>query len=237
MATSVVTVAVGEDEAGMRLDRWFRRRYPALPQSHLNKIVRKGEIRVEGKRVEISTRLEAGQSVRVPPLEAPVVKPAVAPVANPADAEYLRSLILFEDRDVLVLDKPWGLASQGGSGTKRHVDGMLASLAEQTGRAAGAGASPRPRHVRRAALREVAQNGGRTRRAVPRARDEEDLLGACGGMPEAGERPHLAVSRQGRGDGRARRQDRGSRRKGAHARGPARRSGRAAFGHAVRDCR
>jgi len=133
MATSVVTVAVGEDEAGMRLDRWFRRRYPALPQSHLNKIVRKGEIRVEGKRVEISTRLEAGQSVRVPPLEAPVVKPAVAPIANPADAEYLRSLILFEDRDVLVFDKPWGLASQGGSGTKRHVDGLLASLANKQG--------------------------------------------------------------------------------------------------------
>ena len=52
----------------MRLDRWFRRRYPDLPQTHLNKIVRKGEVRVDGKRVEISTRLEAGQSVRVPPL-------------------------------------------------------------------------------------------------------------------------------------------------------------------------
>ena len=58
----------------MRLDRWFRRRYPALPQSHLNKIVRKGEIRVEGKRVEISTRLEAGQHVRVPPLTLPEAK-------------------------------------------------------------------------------------------------------------------------------------------------------------------
>ena len=64
----VVTLPIGEDEAGMRLDRWFRRRYPDLPQTHLNKIVRKGEVRVDGKRVEISTRLEAGQNVRVPPL-------------------------------------------------------------------------------------------------------------------------------------------------------------------------
>ena len=132
MSARVETIAVTDDEAGMRLDRWFRRRYPALPQSHLNKIVRKGEIRVEGKRVEISTRLEAGQSVRVPPLDLPAPK-TEAPVINPADAAFLRSLILFEDRDVLVLNKPWGLASQGGSGTTRHVDGMLASLANAKG--------------------------------------------------------------------------------------------------------
>jgi 23S rRNA pseudouridine955/2504/2580 synthase len=131
MASGVETIAVSEDEAGMRLDRWFRHRYPALPQSHLNKIVRKGEIRVEGKRVEISTRLEAGQTVRVPPIDAPAAKPE--PAANPADAQFLRSLILFEDRDVLVINKPWGLASQGGSGTKRHVDGMLAALADAKG--------------------------------------------------------------------------------------------------------
>jgi 23S rRNA pseudouridine955/2504/2580 synthase len=132
MSGRVETVAVGDDEAGMRLDRWFRRRYPLLPQSHLNKIVRKGEIRVEGKRAEISTRLEAGQSVRVPPLDLPAPK-TEAPVINPVDAQFLRSLILFEARDVLVLNKPWGLASQGGSGTTRHVDGMLASLANAKG--------------------------------------------------------------------------------------------------------
>ncbi len=131
--SGVETVAVSDDEAGMRVDRWFKRRYPALPLSHLNKIVRKGEIRVEGKRVEISTRLESGQKVRVPPLDLPAPKTADAPVVPPADAQFLRSLILFEDRDVLVLNKPWGLASQGGSGTSRHVDGMLASLADSSG--------------------------------------------------------------------------------------------------------
>ena len=62
---------IGEDEAGMRLDRWFRRRFPDLPQSHLNKIVRKGEVRVEGKRADVATRLELGQTVRVPPLRLP----------------------------------------------------------------------------------------------------------------------------------------------------------------------
>ena len=129
--SGVETIAVLEDEGGMRLDRWFRRRYPALPQTHLNKIVRKGEVRVEGKRVEISTRLEAGQNVRVPPLDLPAAK--AAPAVNPADAEFLAPLILFEDRDVLVINKPWGLASQGGSGTTRHVDGMLAALADKNG--------------------------------------------------------------------------------------------------------
>jgi 23S rRNA pseudouridine955/2504/2580 synthase len=127
-------VAIGEDEAGMRLDRWFRRRYPDLPQTHLNKIVRKGEVRVDGKRVEISTRLEAGQNVRVPPVHRPAARASKSPAPqNPADAEALRAMILFEDRDIIVLNKPFGLAVQGGSGTKRHIDGMLAALANREG--------------------------------------------------------------------------------------------------------
>ena len=89
----------------MRLDRWFRRRYPALPQSHLNKIVRKGEVRVEGKRVEISTRLEAGQSVRVPPLTLPRAG-GRQPARQSRRRRVPAPLILFEDRDVLVLNKP-----------------------------------------------------------------------------------------------------------------------------------
>ena len=131
MANAVETVAVGEDEGGMRLDRWLRRRYPSLPQSHINKIVRKGEVRVEGRRAEVSTRLESGQQVRVPPLDLPAAKPVAA--ADPQDAAFLRSLILYEDRDILVLNKPWGLPTQGGSGVKRHVDGMLAALADAKG--------------------------------------------------------------------------------------------------------
>jgi 23S rRNA pseudouridine955/2504/2580 synthase len=130
----VALIEVTEDESGMRLDRWFHRRFPRLPQAHLNKIVRKGEVRVAGKRAEISTRLEAGQSVRVPPLNlAPEAAPNAPRPPSPQDAAEIRAMILFEDRDVIVLNKPYGLAVQGGSGTKRHVDGMLAALAARNG--------------------------------------------------------------------------------------------------------
>jgi 23S rRNA pseudouridine955/2504/2580 synthase len=122
---------VTEDEAGLRVDRWFKRRYPALALSHLAKICRKGEVRVDGKRIETSTRLEAGQKLRVPPLklEAAPAAPAVRRAA-PEDAEAIRRMTLFEDRDLLILNKPYGLASQGGSGMTRHIDGMLAALAQ-----------------------------------------------------------------------------------------------------------
>ena len=97
------------------------------------RIVRKGEVRVSGKRADISTRLATGERVRVPPLKiAPQEAPAVKR-ANPGDAEAIRAMILFEDRDVLVLNKPFGLAVQGGSGTKRHIDGMLQALADKEG--------------------------------------------------------------------------------------------------------
>ncbi|MBL1257958.1 RluA family pseudouridine synthase [Methylocystis sp. Sn-Cys] len=129
-AAGVTTTMVTEDEAGMRVDRWFKRRYPSLALSHLAKICRKGEVRVDGKRVETSTRLEEGQKVRVPPLK--IEEPASPAVkrANPEDARALSEMTLFEDKDLMVLDKPFGLATQGGSGQKRHIDGMLESLAK-----------------------------------------------------------------------------------------------------------
>ena len=131
---SVETLHVSDDEGGMRLDRWFKRRVPMLSLSHLNKIVRTGQVRVDGARVKTATRLEAGQSVRVPPLnlDAPVVAPGEF-TPSESDARALRGMILHEDRDLLVLNKPFGLAVQGGSGTKRHIDGMLASLPNERG--------------------------------------------------------------------------------------------------------
>ena len=134
-ARRVQTLVVAEADAGLRLDRWFKRHMPALGVAHLNKIVRKGEVRVDGKRAEMSTRLAAGQSLRVPPLEA--AAPAAAALktfaAAPDDARALRDMTLFEDKHVLVLNKPWGLAAQGGSGMTRHVDGLLRSLAGEKG--------------------------------------------------------------------------------------------------------
>lgn len=131
--TGVQTLTVEAEEAGMRLDRWFKRRFPGLALSHLAKIARKGEVRVDGKRVDTATRLEEGNVVRVPPLtlEAPAA-PAVKRI-NPEDAAAIRRMTLYEDKHVLVLNKPFGLAVQGGSGTKHHIDGMLASLADEKG--------------------------------------------------------------------------------------------------------
>lgn len=134
--TAVVqSLIVSEDEAGLRLDRWFKRRSLPVTAAHLNKIIRKGEVRVDGKKAEISTRLVVGQTIRVPPLaEVKLAAPALKQhVASPDDARTLKQMTLFEDRHVLVLNKPYGLAVQGGSGMKRHVDGMLQALANEKG--------------------------------------------------------------------------------------------------------
>jgi 23S rRNA pseudouridine955/2504/2580 synthase len=135
---SAETLTVTPDETGMRLDRWFRRRAPDLSLAHLNKIVRTGQVRVDGGRVKVSTRLEEGQVVRVPPMAFGTAAAHPAPPRPPsgravADRQALQDMILFEDRDLFVLNKPYGLAVQGGSGTAHHIDGMLEALAEPNG--------------------------------------------------------------------------------------------------------
>ncbi|MCW5716454.1 MAG: RluA family pseudouridine synthase [Bauldia sp.] len=175
---------VEADEAGMRLDRWFKTHFPDLPFGHLQKLLRSGQIRVDGGRVRTSSRLEPGQAVRVPPLsyatsrEAPAVdddehlatpsraadrnrassaiastrgsatgraatgkpgasKPAIGKMgvgkAN-ATLRELRDMTLFEDELVLVLNKPPGLAVQGGSGLTNHLDAMLEALRDDKDR-------------------------------------------------------------------------------------------------------
>jgi 23S rRNA pseudouridine955/2504/2580 synthase len=135
LSTGVQNLAVIEDEDGMRLDRWFKRRFPTLALSHLAKICRKGEVRLDGKRVETASRIAAGQNVRVPPLsvDAPKAPAVKKPAQSEADQRAIKDMILFEDRDLMALNKPFGLAVQGGSGTKFHLDGMLASLANERG--------------------------------------------------------------------------------------------------------
>src|SRR5579871_1350406 len=138
----VQTVAVTADESGMRLDRFLEARFPGLSFSHIQRIIRKGELRVNGKRAQPKDRLAAGQAVRIPPLRLEAPPPRAA--MRDADAEtlaFLKSITLYEDADVLVLDKPMGLAVQGGSGTRRHVDGMLEVLRDPKGQ--------RPRLVHR----------------------------------------------------------------------------------------
>lgn len=134
LATGVQTVTVEPDEDGMRIDRFLEARFPALSFSHIQRIVRKGELRVDSKRVETKDRLVAGQKVRIPPIK---IEEKPAPVRNSAkdagDAAFLKSLVLYEDRDLMVLNKPMGLSVQGGSGTVRHVDGMLEALRDADG--------------------------------------------------------------------------------------------------------
>jgi 23S rRNA pseudouridine955/2504/2580 synthase len=127
----VQTVTVTPDENNMRVDRFFEARFRGLSFSHIQRIIRKGEVRVNGKRTEPKARLEAGQSVRIPPLSLAAPKLRDDAPAAMKDRAFLRSITLYEDDDVMVLNKPAGLAVQGGSGTTRHIDGMLGALQGQ----------------------------------------------------------------------------------------------------------
>jgi 23S rRNA pseudouridine955/2504/2580 synthase len=125
--TDTVTVA-GED-GSVRLDRWFRRHYPALGHGHLEKLLRTGRIRVDGKRAHAGDRVAPGQAIHIPPLEKMVAPAPRAPrQALPGDEAMLRHAVLHRDDAVIVLNKPPGLAVQGGSGTERHLDGLLDAL-------------------------------------------------------------------------------------------------------------
>jgi len=141
-ATTVQTVTVSPDESGMRVDRFLEARFSGLSFSHIQRIIRKGELRVNGRRVDGKDRLQAGQAVRIPPLRLDQPKPrAPGSEADEKMRTFLRSITLHEDADVLVLNKPMGLAVQGGSGMTRHVDGMLEVLRDREGQ--------RPRLVHR----------------------------------------------------------------------------------------
>jgi 23S rRNA pseudouridine955/2504/2580 synthase len=138
----VQNVTIGADENGMRVDRFLQVRFPTLSFARIQRVIRKGEVRVNGKRVDAGSRLEAGQNVRIPPLR---LEASPAAALGDADGDntrhFLKSITLYEDDDVLVLNKPLGLAVQGGSGTTRHIDGMLEVLRDAQGQ--------RPRLVHR----------------------------------------------------------------------------------------
>jgi 23S rRNA pseudouridine955/2504/2580 synthase len=128
--SGVHQTTVGSDEADLRLDRWFKRRYPTLTHGRLEKLLRTGQIRVDGGRAKSNQRLEAGQVVRIPPLGEAAAKKKSAAKGNVSDRdiEMLQGLVLYKDADMLAINKPAGLAVQGGSKTTRHIDGMLDAL-------------------------------------------------------------------------------------------------------------
>jgi len=127
--------AVTDDEADMRLDRWFQRHFPELSHGALQKLLRTGQVRIDGKRAEGKDRVEPGQSIRLPPgvSNSPAPKPrpassASGPTISDRDAAEIQKMVIHRDDHVIVLNKPPGLAVQGGSGTEKHIDGMLDGL-------------------------------------------------------------------------------------------------------------
>ena len=134
---TVETIRVKRDEDGLRVDRWFRIHFPEVGYTYLQKLLRTGQVRVDSKRVQANDRLASGAEVRVPAVVRQPAKTAPSLKAPPgmskADRDLVGRMILFEDEHVLVLNKPFGLAVQGGSGTKRHLDGILAGMADRFG--------------------------------------------------------------------------------------------------------
>jgi 23S rRNA pseudouridine955/2504/2580 synthase len=134
LPTKVQTIVVTADENNMRVDRFLEAHFPGLSFSHIQRIVRKGELRVNGKRADSKDRIEEGQIIRIPPLK--LDTPKVAGHLSEAENKTLlalKDMILFEDADVMVLNKPAGLAVQGGSGITRNVDDMLEVMRDAKG--------------------------------------------------------------------------------------------------------
>ena len=123
-------VSASEDD--IRVDRWFKRHFPDLKHGRLEKLLRTGQVRVDGGRVKASTRLAEGQTIRIPPIpaEADSPKPPRTEEVSVEDRDWVRSLILYSDDDIIALNKPAGIAVQGGRKINRHIDGLLGALAE-----------------------------------------------------------------------------------------------------------
>lgn len=170
MTGKLETIRVGPQEKDMRLDRWFRIHFPEVGYSYLQKLLRSGQIRVDSRRAQANDRLETGQEVRVPAVvRQPKASPTglkAPPGVSKGDRDLIEKMILYEDEHVLVLNKPAGIAVQGGTGTRRHIDGILAGMADRFG-------GERPRLVHRldrdtsgvllvAKTREAAAKLGRT---------------------------------------------------------------------------
>lgn len=120
---------VGPDDADRRLDRWFKEHFPALGHGRLEKLLRTGQVRVDGGRVKANLRLTAGAKIRVPPMPAETeVRKRSRPALSPEDVESLRASVLYKDEMVIAINKPPGLAVQGGSKVTRNLDAMLEGL-------------------------------------------------------------------------------------------------------------
>ena len=137
MSAEVKRYEVSADEDGMRLDRWFKVHFPQVTFAYLNKLTRTGQVRVGAGRVKTNARLAKGQDIRVPPLDfdrrpADAPKDDVAPLTQ-KERQLFNSMVIHEDKDLYVLNKPSGFAVQGGTKTHTHLDGLLMGLGVELG--------------------------------------------------------------------------------------------------------
>jgi 23S rRNA pseudouridine955/2504/2580 synthase len=123
---TVANIPVRDDDGEVRLDRFIRRRFPELSQGQIEKLIRTGQVRVDGARAKANDRVVPGQVVRVPPLPEPA--PRGEGNLSAKDVAFAQSMVIHRDADVIILNKPQGLAVQGGTKTTRHVDGLLGAL-------------------------------------------------------------------------------------------------------------
>jgi len=132
------TFTVSEDDDGIRLDRWFKRHLPDVSFNIVSRWARTGQLRLGGKRAVPGDRVEAGQEIRVPPVEtAPQRSLRRRPERNPLTADeeqFVREMVIYEDPGAFVLNKPPGLATQGGTKTTQHLDRLLDGIADDRGR-------------------------------------------------------------------------------------------------------
>jgi 23S rRNA pseudouridine955/2504/2580 synthase len=188
-----LTVAMGDGD--QRLDRWFRRQFPHIPQGRIEKMCRKGEIRIDGARAKPASRVETGQTIRIPPLpdEAAPDYVVAPPRISDADTAMMRQAVIWRDDHIIALNKPAGLPTQGGSGHSRHIDGLAEALCFEL--------SEKPRLVHRL---DKDTSGvlllARTRAAADaltkafRARDTRKIYWAvCAGVPS----PRMGMIRYG----------------------------------------
>ncbi|MGE3302673.1 MAG: pseudouridine synthase [Hyphomonadaceae bacterium] len=128
MSVSVYSLPVLEEDGAVRLDRWLRRRFPHLGQGQVEKLIRTGQVRVDGARAKASDRVSAGQMIRIPPFPQSAPRGEAEARVSAQDEKFVRSLVLHRDDHLIAINKPAGLAVQGGTKTARHLDALLDGL-------------------------------------------------------------------------------------------------------------
>lgn len=117
-------IVIGSEDDGQRIDRYLKK---LMPYSLVQKLIRKGAIRVNGKRTKVGFKLSTGDEVRIPPYEHKKPKQSLYTLTK-EDQEFIKSIIIYDDGDIIAINKPSGIPTQGGGKEKRHIDGMLEAL-------------------------------------------------------------------------------------------------------------